>query len=158
MLSAGNSFGEMNGGVDGIINTYLSLHSTEYRIDQIVKDHICVHYAGELPVGSAIAVRVPGQKPKHDWLVYAPTMRVAKEVPESINAYLAMRAGLLTCMNMTTMDCTIACPLLCTGVGAMPVTRAIKQMREAYDVVIHRKLVRGDWVLYHEHNRALEAM
>lgn len=159
LASPGNSFAEMNGGVDGIINTHLSSHLPEQRIERVVKDRVRALHAGELHVGAAVAVRVPGQHPSHDWLVYAPTMRVAEVLPPaSINAYLAMRAAILACVQAVP-DCPLlACPLFCTGAGGMPVSKACRQMMEAYDTVMTGKLVGRDWRAYHQHHRLLLAL
>ena len=156
MASPGNSFGEMNGGVDGIINTHLSSNLTNYRRDTLVKDAICKSYAGELPVGSAVVVHVP-YHPKQNYLIYAPTMRVAEELPqESINAYLAMRAVLVAYeQKFKSRNAVIACPLFCTGAGAMPVERACRQMLEAHNTFMNMSLVGGDWQTFHNHHRSL---
>lgn len=53
----------------------------------------------------------------------------------SINAYLAMKAILLTAKSIANIT-SIAVPGLCTGVGRMPLTLAAKQMFVAYDEII----------------------
>lgn len=154
IVSAGNSFGEMNGGVDGIINTHLS-HFTRppQYIQEDVKSTIASEYFGELPVGSCIII--PTTHPKHTSLLYAPTMRVAEDVSGSVNAYLAMRAALV-CARRSGMT-FIACPLLCTGAGKMSVAKACMQMQAAWDTLFdpRHSLIEGDWQTFHQHHRCL---
>lgn len=155
IVSAGNSFGEMNGGVDGIINTYLSSRIVPPRyVQEDVKRAIAADFCGELPVGSCIAVRA--DHPRHTHLLYAPTMRVAEDVAHSINAYLAMRAALLCARRSGITE--MACPLLCTGAGNMPVAKACAQMRAAWDTLFepNESLVGGDWQTFHAHHRKLQ--
>jgi O-acetyl-ADP-ribose deacetylase (regulator of RNase III) len=153
LISAGNSFAEMNGGVDGIINSHLSGYTPEYYIQDRVKQEIAEKFAGELPVGQAIAVRV--KHPKHGWLIYAPTMRVPEDVSGTLNAYLAFR-GALVSMKQNGIEAASA-PLFCTAAGCMSVLRAAKQMRAAIESVRSMDLVGKDWIFYHENHRKLQS-
>ncbi len=91
IVSAGNSFGQMNGGVDGYINTLLS--NSYNRMGDIVSSIISRDFAGELPVGTSIIVPVENNKYKN--LIYTPTMRIAEPVYNTLNAYLAFRSTIL---------------------------------------------------------------
>jgi O-acetyl-ADP-ribose deacetylase (regulator of RNase III) len=164
IVSPGNSFGEMNGGVDGTINTHLSAYSTYHRMDWYVQSSINERFAGELPVGSHVIISVIDH-PKREWLIYTPTMRVAEEVSTGINAYLAFRSALLGAIDMNKIDKSdkkdfelIACPLFCTGAGSMNIHTACKQMREAYDSIKYGSLIKKDWQVYHTHHRMLKAL
>ena len=149
IISAGNSFAEMNGGVDGVVNLHLTT-SNRY-MQEVVKEHIGTLYVGELPVGQSILV--PTSHPKHRQLIYTPTMRVAENVSNSINAYLAFRSALII-MKQNNILAT-STPLFCTGVGGMSVEKACLQMKEAYLSVVNRSLIGQDWLQFHKHHRYL---
>jgi O-acetyl-ADP-ribose deacetylase (regulator of RNase III) len=154
LISAGNSFGQMNGGVDGIINMHLSAFTPTEYIHQSVQEYINEKYVGELPVGQSIVIKT--KHPTHKHLVYSPTMRVAEDVSGSLNAYLAFRGGLLAMRESNINEAST--PLFCTGAGCMSVEKACKQMKEAYKTVVNKKLVGCDWIGYHEHHRYLYSL
>jgi O-acetyl-ADP-ribose deacetylase (regulator of RNase III) len=124
--TAGNSFGDMGGGVDRAIDGFFSgLAQTA------VQDAIRREFFNELPVGSAVVVRPSPRKPV---LIYAPTMRVPGNVGTTINAYLAMRA-ILTAVTKESIR-SLACPTLGTGVGGITPDDAADQMFQAYRLII----------------------
>jgi O-acetyl-ADP-ribose deacetylase (regulator of RNase III) len=151
LISAGNSFAEMNGGVDGIVATHLSAYTPDRYIQADVKSRIAAEFAGELPVGHAVVVST--QHPRHRHLIYAPTMRVPADVGDTLNAYLAFR-GALVAMQQAGIRAASA-PLFCTSAGCMSVERAARQMRAAFESVVSNNLVGGDWPFYHENDRVL---
>ncbi len=153
LISAGNSFAEMNGGVDGIINTHLSSYTPLGYIQKDVKEFINRHFMGELPVGRSICIRTRHRQ--HLRLIYTPTMRVAEDVSNTINAYLAFRSALLVMIGNNIF--MASCPLLCTGAGCMTVEQACRQMKEAYLSVVNQTLVGKDWPAYHQHHRLLHS-
>jgi len=130
IATAGNSFGDMGGGVDKAIDD-----ASGGTYQKLVEAKIREEYFGELPVGSAILVQRPGQK---GTLIYAPTMRVPGKIAGTIHPYLAMRAILITALRHS-ME-TIACVSLGTGVGGIPPTDAAEQMAHAY-----RLIVQDEW-------------
>ncbi|EEI6908197.1 phage tail protein, partial [Salmonella enterica] len=69
MVSAANSFGLMDGGVDAAITAYFGP-----QLQGRVQQHILREYLGEQPVGTAFVIETGNSK--HPWLVHAPTMRV----------------------------------------------------------------------------------
>ncbi len=152
IVSAGNSFGQMNGGVDGYINTLLS--NSYYRMGDIVSSVIYKDYAGELPVGSSIIV--PVENNKYKYLIYTPTMRIAEPVENTLNSYLAFRSSILTALN-NDITC-FSTPLFCTGAGEMLIERSIRQMIEAYDSIYNDKLNNKQWkeyIAYHNYLKKL---
>ena len=151
IVSAGNSFAEMNGGVDGMINSHLSSYTPTKYIQDDVKKFINEKFAGELPVGQSIII--PTQHPTHKYLIYTPTMRVAEDISKTLNAYLAFRSVLLI-MKRNNID-SASTPLFCTGAGCMDVAKACKQMKEAYLSVTTGNLIGGNWQIYHNHHRYL---
>lgn len=137
LVSPANSFGFMDGGIDWSISDLM-----EWRIQSRVQDVIRSKYAGELPVGMAEIVETGNDRFKY--LVCAPTMRTPRDVANSMNAYLAMRAVLLEVLRFNAKASeplikTVAIPGLCAGVGRMPYERCAQQMRAAYDHVAGNK-------------------
>lgn len=154
IISAGNSFAEMNGGVDGIINTHLSGYTPDRYIQQDVKACINRYFAGELPVGQSVLI--PTRHPKHTSLIYTPTMRVAEDVSTTLNAYLAFRSALLV-MKENNIPAA-STPVFCTGVGGMSIYKACYQMKEAFKSVISGNLIGKDWPYYHQNHRFLHTV
>jgi O-acetyl-ADP-ribose deacetylase (regulator of RNase III) len=124
--TAGNSFGDMGGGVDRAIDAFFSGLAQTAVQDAIRRD-----FFNELPVGSAVVVRPSPKKPV---LIYAPTMRVPGNVGTTINAYLAMRAIFIAVIKEGVKS--LACPTLGTGVGGLMPEDAADQMFQAYRLII----------------------
>src|SRR6476620_8083938 len=91
MVSAGNSFGLMDGGVDGAIVRFFGA-----ELAARVRQRIGETYLGEQPVGTSIIVETG--HPQHPFVAHTPTMRVPMAVAATENAYLAMW-GLLTAIH-----------------------------------------------------------
>ena len=123
--TAGNSFGDMGGGVDRAIDEAFSGHA-----QTCVQDAIRIEFFNELPVGSAVLVK---PSPKKPILIYTPTMRVPGSVHGTINAYLAMRAILIAAVRSNIKS--LACPTLGTGVGRIEPEDAADQMYQAYRLI-----------------------
>lgn len=155
IVSAGNSFAEMNGGVDGIINTHLSAFTPTSRIQARVKAAISRDWRGELPVGAAIVI--DAQHPVHRRLVYAPTMRMASELPPgSLNAYIAFRGALVAAVRHGVTH--LSTPLFCTGAGGVPVRVAVAQMLAAYASVTQPEQDQTGWQWPELHARHRELL
>jgi O-acetyl-ADP-ribose deacetylase (regulator of RNase III) len=129
MVSAANSFGLMDGGVD--------LSITRYFGDDLmlrVQERIITEYFGEQPVGTCMIV--PTEHPKHPFIAHTPTMRVPMAIAYTDHAYLAMWALLreLHRHNQTAASKIeiVACPALGTGYGRVPPREAARQMALAY--------------------------
>jgi O-acetyl-ADP-ribose deacetylase (regulator of RNase III) len=134
MVSPGNSFGLMDGGVDLAIIRYFGLDLMER-----VQDHIIQEFRGEQPVGTAFIIET--QDPTHPFLAHTPTMRVPMAIAQTDNVYRAMWAMLLAVWkhnqhHKQPIQC-VACPGLGTATGQVPVERAAKQMALAYKHFIH---------------------
>ena len=128
-VTAGNSFAMCDGGIDGHMNVFFGM--IEKRIQQKVLDE----WRGELPVGASLLFDTP-ENSHFRYLCYSPTMRIPMRVPDSINAYLAMRGALVECSKVPTIK-TISVPLLCRGVGLMEIGDILKQIWHAYNTVVH---------------------
>jgi O-acetyl-ADP-ribose deacetylase (regulator of RNase III) len=127
--TAGNSFGDMGGGVDKAID---DLSRGAYQ--RMVQERIRAEWFGELPVGAAVFIQPDGKTPG---LIYAPTMRVPGNVNGSVNAYLGMRAILTTMVKFSLPS--VSCAALGTGVGGLTADDAADQMYQA-----HRMIVKGE--------------
>jgi len=128
VVSPANSFGFMDGGIDLAYSHFFGWDLQD-RLQQLLRrDH-----AGELPVGAAVVV--PTQHRAIRFLVSAPTMRVPADISETVNVYLAFRAALLAVKASKNIRSMLS-PALGTGVGAMPIERAARQMYAAYAEVV----------------------
>jgi O-acetyl-ADP-ribose deacetylase (regulator of RNase III) len=136
VVSPANSFGDMSGGIDKSIDDF---HGGAAQ--RSVMAAIAEQFLGELPVGMALIVEIPGRR--FPFVVAAPTMRVPSRVADSLNAYLAMRAALVAVLRHNAAGLrsirSLAVPGLCTGVGGMSPEEAAAQMRAAYDNIIGQR-------------------
>ena len=137
IISPANSFGIMDGGIDGKLRDYFGL-----SIETAVRTKIKQAYQGELPVGCAIVL--PTGNKQFPYLISAPTMRVPEEVSKSLNAYLAMRAILITALANKEIS-TLAVPGLCALSGRMPYEIVARQMRVAWDKIIIGSIQYSHW-------------
>jgi O-acetyl-ADP-ribose deacetylase (regulator of RNase III) len=130
MVSAANSFGLMDGGVDLAIIRFFG-HELEQRVQQ----RIVEKYLGEQPVGTSMIVETG--HPKHPYIAHTPTMRVPMAISRTDNVYYAMWAMLLAVrehnQSATMKISTIACPGLGTATGDVPFQQAARQMALAYE-------------------------
>lgn len=126
LVSPADSFGFMDGGFDWSISELF-----EWKIQPLVQSVIRDKHGGELLVG--LAEIVPTGKDNFRYLICAPTMRTPRNVADTLNAFLAMRATMLAVLahNKTSSDqiLSVAVPGMCTGIGRMPFERCARQMR-----------------------------
>lgn len=129
MVSAANSFGLMDGGVDAAITRFFGA-----QLERRVQQHILDAYLGEQSVGTSFII--PTGHPRHPYLAHTPTMRVPMVIAHTDNVYRAMWAMLLAVrMHNRQTDqpiTTIACPGLGTATGRVPFAEAARQMALAY--------------------------
>ncbi len=85
------------------------------------------------------ATVVPTGNKTVPYLVAAPTMRIPDRIGHTVNVYLAFRAALLAVLahnaGAPTKINSLSAPALGTGIGAMPLARAARQMHAAYVAV-----------------------
>jgi O-acetyl-ADP-ribose deacetylase (regulator of RNase III) len=132
VVSRANSFGFMDGGIDLAYRRYFGID-----VQSRVQAKIRGEFFGELPVGQATVV--PTGHHEFPYLVVAPTMRIPDRIGDTVNVYLAFRAALLAVLahdggGLPFIE-SLRAPALGTGIGAMPLTRAARQMRAAYESV-----------------------
>lgn len=130
MVSAANSFGLMDGGVDLAIIRFFGV-----ELQARVQQHILDKFLGEQPVGTSIIIETNYEK--RPFLAHTPTMRVPLNIQHTDNVYLAMWSMLLAVRQHNEISerkiNIIACPGLGTGYGRMPFTEAARQMALAYN-------------------------
>jgi O-acetyl-ADP-ribose deacetylase (regulator of RNase III) len=129
MVSAANSFGLMDGGVDAAITRFFG-----DDLMLTVQQRIIDEYFGEQPVGTSMIVETG--HPKHPYVAHTPTMRVPLTIAHTDHAYLAMWA-LLREVHRHNKTANrkieiVACPGLGTGTGHVPYKEAARQMALAY--------------------------
>ena len=130
VVSPANSFGFMDGGLDGYITNRLGS-----QVQAALQKKIIREFEGELLVGQATLVET--NSPLVPFLISAPTMRVPMRLPkDTINPYLAMKATLLCALNYFDKINTITVPGLGTGVGLVDFETCARQMRKAFEDVI----------------------
>ncbi|MEM7013076.1 MAG: macro domain-containing protein, partial [Verrucomicrobiota bacterium] len=129
IVTAGNSFGLMDAGIDLAVVKFFGLHVQEFIQQKILSEHL-----GEQPVGSCLIV--PTNHPSHPYVAHAPTMRVPMNIRGTDNVYQAMWATLTAIHRHNAADerkiHTRACPGLGTGTGGVEPMEASLQMLLAY--------------------------
>ncbi len=130
MVSAANSFGLMDGGVDAAITRFFGS-----QLMMRVQDRILEEYLGEQPVGTSMLVET--DHPQHAFIAHTPTMRVPMDIALTDNVYVAMWAMLLGVyrhnqQNLPKPIRIVACPGLGTATGHVPHRQAARQMALAY--------------------------
>lgn len=136
VVSPGNSYACMDGGVDRYINYALNY------ISSTVKECIQNEYYGEQPVGTTVLFKLaPGGLVSTNWkyLAHTPTMRVPTDISNSENAYIAFRSLLKEILNHNKHSDnkinSLVVTLFCSGAGSMKPETSSKQMRLAYDLI-----------------------
>jgi O-acetyl-ADP-ribose deacetylase (regulator of RNase III) len=126
IVSPANSFGFMDGGLDHALSERFGW-DLEKKLQQKIKELP----EGELLIGQAILMETGDAATP--FLISAPTMRIPTNfnIDTSINAYLAMKAILITAKKENRIS-SVAIPGLCTGVGKMQPIISARQMFQAY--------------------------
>jgi O-acetyl-ADP-ribose deacetylase (regulator of RNase III) len=141
MVSAANSFGLMDGGVDLAITRFFGVQLMER-----VQAHILDEYLGEQPVGTSFIIET--RHPRHPFLAHTPTMRVPMPISTTDNVYAAMWAMLLAVRRHNRSSpakiTRVACPGLGTATGEVAPREAARQMALAY-AWYARPSARIDW-------------
>ncbi|MGU6722787.1 macro domain-containing protein [Salmonella enterica subsp. enterica serovar Pomona] len=132
MVSAANSFGLMDGGVDGAITAYFGT-----QLQKRIQQHILSEYLGEQPVGTAFVTETGNSQ--HPWLVHAPTMRVPLIIDGTDAVYNATRAALLAIFqhNKSAGEDrkieSVVFPAMGAGYGRVPPDSVARQMKLAWE-------------------------
>ena len=133
VVSAANSFGLMDGGVDQCITDYFGIQMMKRVQEKIIKE-----YYGEQPVGTSMIVRGNGNiQEKNKYVAHTPTMRIPMDINKTSYVYMAMKAMLIAVekhnnnLNGNSDDTQIdivVCPGLGTNAGRVPAEEAAKMM------------------------------
>lgn len=130
VVTAGNSFGLMDAGMDLAVVRYFGQHVMERIQKQILED-----YLGEQPVGTCIIV--PTGHPTYPFVAHAPTMRIPMNIQGTDHVYLAMWAALTAVHRHNRSESrkidSLACPGLGTGTGGVDSLEAALQLCLAYE-------------------------
>jgi len=151
IISPANSFGFMDGGIDLAYSEYFG-----WELQETLQEKICKSFYGELPVGLATIVETKNDNIK--FLISCPTMRVPEDVSNTVNSYLAFRAGLIEVIEYNKINNqsikSILCPGLGTLSGRIPVFNCAKQMKLAYDLILFNRyeLPNALWTARDLHN------
>jgi O-acetyl-ADP-ribose deacetylase (regulator of RNase III) len=170
VVSAANSFGLMDGGVDQCITDLFGVEMM-HRVQRMVIDK----YAGEQPVGTSEIVAggfknlkegdIVTKTEKMQFVAHTPTMRVPRDVMGSDNAYRAMKAALLAVkahnrmvdlgqMSESRIN-SVVTPGLATLTGRIPYDKAAKQMALAtYHVMNPPNMI--DWYFASERDAQIQ--
>ena len=139
IMSPGNSYGLMDGGIDLILEEMFEI---QLRVQKIIQKD----YYGEQPIGTCFLLNT--YNPNIRNLAHVPTMRIPTDVSQTYNAYYAFRSLLSTILNFNKNNkgkvISIACTALCTGAGKMNYKTSAKQMRLAYENIISDKKICWD--------------
>ncbi len=153
MVSAANSFGLMDGGVDAAITAFFGT-----QLQTRVQNHIIREYLGEQPVGSAFVIETGDNH--HPWLVHAPTMRVPLTIDGTDAVYNATWAALLAIFQhnknaMTDRKIkTVVFPAMGAGCGQVPFESVARQMKQAWDN-FNKKTESINWEYAHSRQLAV---
>jgi O-acetyl-ADP-ribose deacetylase (regulator of RNase III) len=131
IVSPGNSYGLMDGGVDGDIN-----YALDFIDSKVIRPYIQQVYHGEQPVGTCDIFQT--NQTSFKYLAHTPTMRVPQSVVQTNNAYIAMRALLIEILKHNTIRKDIQTVLMtgfCCGHGQYDAKRSAKEMRLAYKMI-----------------------
>ncbi len=133
LVSPGNSFGYMDGGIDQLITNYFKAEGID--IQSKVQSHIKKYYDGEILVGQCAAIYT-GSK-TIPLLVVAPTMRIPLLIRDAVDVYLATRSifNLLKRMEGTHnyKNQRISICGLGTGTGGLNPHICAEKMYQAYN-------------------------
>lgn len=137
IVSAGNSFGFMDDGLELEISEYFGRQVLE-RLQKLIQ----ARHHGELLVGMAEIVDT--DHAEIPYLIAAPIMRVPTVLRETVNVYLATRA-ILTLVKFGSVPDgtpvkhiieTIAIPGMGTGIGKVPPDICATQMKVALEDIL----------------------
>ena len=119
VVSPANSFGFMDGGLDGVYTRFFG-PQLQQRLQHMIREQA----DGELLVGQALLVETG--HPRIGWCISAPTMRVPTLLDTPLPAYLATRAA-VRCALAAGLEC-VAIPGMGTGTGGLAPREAAAAM------------------------------
>lgn len=135
-VSPANCLGFMDGGIDYVYSRKM-FPGCEKQVKQKILSLGFKTLLGRpyLPIGSAFCVSVS----ESTSLICAPTMFLPHDVSSTRNAYLSFLAALLVFQKTAVYE-TLVVTSLCCGYGKMSEVESAKQMRQAYDDFLQKKI------------------
>lgn len=128
IVTAGNSFGWMTGGIDLAARNYFGVMAQD-----IIQREIIFKHNGELPVGDMEIITTGEDKPN---LIYLPTMRFPERI-DPVDVFYSFAKLLKAFRNRNFNQVKVlACCGLGTGAGHISSKECAKQMRLAYEYVL----------------------
>ena len=116
LVSAANSFGIMDGGIDLAIKNHFG-----QQLQDKVQEVISNTYFGEQPVGTSFIVSTGNSE--HPWLAHSPTMTMPMDISRTLNVYHAMLATLQAVQRFNNSAEELQEPLIetvvCCGLGTL---------------------------------------
>lgn len=138
LITPGNSFGFMNGGIDKKICMNFGKN-----IETRLQNHIKKRLFKELKIGE-VAISSISDK-FLPIIIYAPTMRVPMTIKDTVNVYLAIKAALFQADIISSIK-TVALPGMGTGVGQVPPEIFCRQFKAACEEVLEGRFTYPkDW-------------
>lgn len=138
LVSPANSYGFMDGGLDGLISLFFG-----WKVQEHLQKIIESKHDGELLVG--LAEIIPTNNLSIPYVISAPTMRVPmKLAKDSVNPYLATRATLREIKKVDYIK-SVVFPGLGTGVGDIDYDICAKQMHKAIREFFYPKDFPSTW-------------
>lgn len=124
LVTAGNSYGIMSGGIDYYVNKLC-----KFKAEPMVQSAID-NYWGKLPVGKFVSVNIEKvTKGQFKVLIYAPTMEHPQRIPPE-NVFKAFYPIINFYRDS---NFTLACPGLGSLTGGLAENVVAEQMKLAYD-------------------------
>lgn len=130
LVTAGNSYGIMDGGIDLAVRDYF-----QPGIQTQVQDAILDDYFGILPVGTTVVIQAKGKQ--YSQLIYAPTMRVPMDIRKTNNVFYASIATFRTVAQLETPPSGVVIPAFGALTGRMSPDEMAKQIRAGWAQSTH---------------------
>jgi O-acetyl-ADP-ribose deacetylase (regulator of RNase III) len=128
-VTAGNSFGIMNAGIDAAV---IQFHGE--GLMKRIQDRILNEFLGEQPIGTCIIE--PTATQDYPFVAHAPTMRVPGSIAGSDKVYSATLAALVAVYRakaeLKLPINTVVFPAMGAGFGNVPFDEVARQMSVAY--------------------------
>lgn len=135
LITAGNSFGVMSGGIDLVVNQMMNVEGK-------VQSFIQKNHNGVLPVGRSICVSTDYKK--IPLLIYTPTMFIPTILPETTDNPLMATLSAISLTKTFLGEPSIYIPILCVNTGQVDITRVVSQMCLGIDMIVNNVKVTND--------------
>jgi O-acetyl-ADP-ribose deacetylase (regulator of RNase III) len=151
-VTAANSFGMMNAGIDAVL-----VHVHGQALMDRVQERIGLDFLGEQPVGSCFIIETG--TPGYPFVAHSPTMRVPSGIDGTDKVYVATWAALVAIHrhNRGTGPRirTVAMPAMGTGFGGVSFDEAARQMACAWTNYVRPIDLGSGWDAVIERHRRL---